>query len=383
MTPCGSAGPLYGFKIVEMAGLAPGPFGAMMLADMGAQVLRVDRQGPAHRPIEARFNLIDRNSRSIALDLKSDAGLAVMKRLVGSADALIEGFRPGVMERLGLGPVDCLALNPRLVYGRMTGWGQDGPLAARPGHDINYIGLVGALDAIGTADGPPVVPLNLVGDFGGGGMYLAFGVVCALLERERSGQGQVVDAAMVDGAASLMTYFHGMRAAGKWAGRGRTVVGGGAPFYGAFETSDGRYITIASAEPQFYAELLRLLELDPASLPDRRDSANWPALHARFAGLFRTRTRAQWDALLQQSEVCYAPMLSMEEALAHPHNRERNTFIEVDGIAQPAPAPRFSRTPAGMPAAGVAAGVDLAAAMDGWGFGHDELEALAEAGTLR
>lgn len=366
-----------------MAGLAPGPFGAMMLADMGAQVLRVERQGPVHRPIESRFNLIDRNRRSIALDLKSDAGLAVMKRLLGTTDVLIEGFRPGVMERLGLGPIECLALNPHLVYGRMTGWGQDGPLAPRPGHDINYIGLIGALDAVGTAGGPPVPPLNLVGDFGGGGMYLAFGVVCALLERVRSGRGQVVDAAMVDGAASLMTYFHGMRAAGKWTGRGRTVVGGGAPYYGAFETSDGLYITIASAEPQFYTELLRLLDLDPASLPDRRDSANWPALHARFASIFKTRTRAQWDALLQDSEVCYAPMLSMEEALSHPHNLARNTFVEVDGIPQPAPAPRFSRTPAGVPAAGVPAGVDPVAALTGWGFSCDELQTLAEAGTLR
>jgi alpha-methylacyl-CoA racemase len=377
-----SVGPLHGIKIVEMVGLAPGPFAAMMLADMGAQVLRVDRQGSVHRPIESRFNLIDRNRRSIALDLKSASGLAVMKRLVGSADALIEGFRPGVMERLGLGPTECLALNPRLVYGRMTGWGQDGPLAQRPGHDANYIALAGALDAIGTADGPPVVPLNLVGDFGGGGMYLAFGVVCALLERGRSGQGQVVDAAMIDGAASLMTYFHGMRAAGKWTGRGRTVVGGGAPFYGVYETRDGQYITIASAEPQFYSELLRLLELDPESLPDRRDGANWPALHLCFREIFKTRTRAEWDALLQHSEVCYAPVLSMEEALAHPHNVARNTFVEVDGIPQPAPAPRFSRTPAAFPASGVAPGVDLPAAMDGWGFSSDELVELGEAGVL-
>jgi len=376
------AGPLAGLRVVEMAGLAPGPFAAMMLADMGAQVLRIDRPEPAARPMPQRFWFTDRNRRSIAVDLKSAEGVAFVRKLVGESDALIEGFRPGVMERLGLGPDDCLALNPRLVYGRMTGWGQDGPLAQAPGHDINYIALAGVLDAIGPADGPPVVPLNLVGDFGGGGMYLAFGIVCALLEASRSGRGQVIDAAMVDGAASLMNYFYSHMAGGKWRGRGTGNLGGAAPHYGVYETKDGKYISVGSAEPKFYEELLRLTGLDREQVPDRADPANWPVLREKLAAVFRTKTRDEWSELMQQAEVCFAPVLDLREAAAHPHNAARGTFIEVDGHLQPAPAPRFSRTPSGKPQAGVPAGVDAHAALEGWGVRREEIDSLVSRGVL-
>jgi alpha-methylacyl-CoA racemase len=373
-------GPLAGVRVIEFAGLAPGPFAAMMLADMGAEVLRIARPDPEKRAMPQRFYFTDRNRRSIAVDLKSAEGVQLVKRLLASADALIEGFRPGVMERLGLGPTECLTLNPRLVYGRMTGWGQDGPLAQSPGHDINYIALTGALDAIGEADGPPVVPLNLVGDFGGGGMYLAFGIACALLEAGRSGKGQVVDAAMVDGAASLMNYMYGHVAGGKWPGRGRATLGGAAPHYGVYETSDGKYVSVGAAEPKFYAELLRVAGLDKESLPDRGDTANWPALRTKFAAVFRTRTQAEWCALLEHSQACFAPVLDMAEAPRHPHNVARGTFIEVDGHVQPAPAPRFSRTPAGLPHAGVEPGVDLHAALRAWGLAPAEIDELARRG---
>jgi alpha-methylacyl-CoA racemase len=373
-------GPLAGVRVIEFAGLAPGPFAAMMLADMGAEVLRIARPDPEKRAMPQRFYFTDRNRRSIAVDLKSAEGVQLVKRLLASADALIEGFRPGVMERLGLGPTECLAFNPRLVYGRMTGWGQDGPLAQSPGHDINYIALTGALDAIGEADGPPVVPLNLVGDFGGGGMYLAFGIACALLEAGRSGKGQVVDAAMVDGAASLMNYMYGHVAGGKWPGRGRATLGGAAPHYGVYETSDGKYVSVGAAEPKFYAELLRVTGLDKESLPDRGDTANWPALRTKFAAVFRTRTQAEWCALLEHSQACFAPVLDMAEAPRHPHNVARGTFIEVDGHVQPAPAPRFSRTPAGLPHAGVEPGVDLHAALRAWGLAPAEIDELARRG---
>ena len=286
------------------------------------------------------------------------------------------------MERLGLGPDDCLALNPRLVYGRMTCWGQDGPLAQAPGHDINYIALAGVLDAIGPADGPPVVPLNLVGDFGGGGMYLAFGIVCALLEASRSGRGQVIDAAMVDGAASLMNYFYSYMAGGKWAGRGRSSLGGASPHYGVYETKDGKYISVGSAEPKFYAELLRLTGLDREQVPDRADPANWPVLREKLAAVFRTKTRDEWSALMERAEVCFAPVLDLREAAAHPHNAARGTFIEVDGHLQPAPAPRFSRTPSDKPQPGVPAGVDAHAALEGWGVRREEIEALISRGVL-
>jgi alpha-methylacyl-CoA racemase len=376
------AGPLAGVRVIEMAGLAPGPFAAMMLADMGAQVLRVERPDPAPRAMPQRFYFIDRNRRSIALDLKSQPALELLRHLLRRADALIEGFRPGVMERLGLGPEACLALKPKLVYGRMTGWGQEGPLARMPGHDIIYIALAGALEAIGEEGRPPVVPLNLVGDFGGGGMFLAFGVACGLIEAARSGHGQVVDAAMVDGAASLMNYFFGYQAGGRWEGRGRSVTGGGAPFYAVYETKDRLYISVAAAEPKFYQELLRLTGLAGAGLPSRDERANWPLLRARFEEVFRSRTRAEWCALMETSQACFAPVLSMQEAVAHPHNQARGTFVEVDGMVQPAPAPRFSRTPAARPEPGIEPGIDVHAALAGWGLEAPEIDRLAESGVV-
>ncbi len=380
-------GPLNGIKVVEMAGLAPGPFAAMMLADMGAEVLRVERPGqqaPAGHP---RHELLNRSRRSIALDLKSAAGAAALRRLLEGADAFIEGFRPGVMERLWLGPEPCLAANPKLVYGRMTGWGQDGPLAQAAGHDINYIALVGALHSIGPEGGPPTVPLNLVGDFGGGGMYLAFGIVCALLEARQSGRGQVVDAAMVDGAASLMTYMFAAHAAGAWSERrGDNVLDGhAAPWYGVYETADGRYISLASAEPQFYAELVRLTGLAAQAPTDPADRSRWPAFRERLTAVFRGKTRAQWCTLLEGGNVCFAPVLTLAEAIAHPHHRERGTFVEVDGIVQPAPAPRFSRSVPDRPTAPTSPSADdgvNAAVLARWGFAAAEVEALRASGAF-
>ena len=380
-------GPLKGIKVVEMAGLAPGPFAAMMLADMGAEVLRIERPGQVAPADHPRLELLNRRRRSIALDLKSAAGAATLRRLLGGADAFIEGFRPGVMERLGLGPEPCLAANPKLVYGRMTGWGQNGPLAQAAGHDINYIALVGALHSIGGKGGPPTVPLNLVGDFGGGGMYLAFGVVCALLEARQSGRGQVVDAAMVDGAASLMTYMFAAHATGAWSERrGDNVLdGNAAPWYGVYETADGRYISLASAEPQFYAELLRLTGLAAEAPADSADRSRWPAFRERLTSLFRGKTRAEWCAVLEGGNVCFAPVLTLAEAIAHPHNRERGTFVEVDGVVQPGPAPRFSRTVPDRPTAPTSPSADdgvTAAALAPWGFAAADVSVMREAGAV-
>jgi alpha-methylacyl-CoA racemase len=377
-------GPLAGIKVIEMAGLAPGPFGAMMLADMGAEVLRIDRPDAPEAKPGAKPNLVNRNRSAIALDIKSKDGLAILRRLIASADALIEGFRPGVMERLGLGPGECLAANPKLVYGRVTGWGQDGPLAHAAGHDVNYVALAGALHTIGTRD-DIAIPLNLIGDFAGGGMYLAFGIVCALFEAAKSGKGQVVDTAMVDGAASLMTYIHSIRAAGKWSDtRGENVLDGGAHFYSIYKTRDGRHISIASVEPKFYAELLRLTGLaHDKDLPAQLDRANWPMLRQRLAGVFASKSRDEWCALMEGSDVCFAPVLTLQEAVDHPHNRARNTFIEVDGVVQPAPAPRFSRTVPQTPQAPRASGVDLEGALGRWGFGAGEIAALRDSGAVR
>jgi alpha-methylacyl-CoA racemase len=340
-------GPLAGIKIVELTGIGPGPMCAMLLADLGATVLRIDRPGPSDLgvPRPLRYDLLLRGRRCLALDLKHPDGKALALRLIERADALIEGFRPGVTERLGLGPEACLARNPRLVYGRVTGWGQEGALAQAAGHDLNYIALVGAVHAFGRRGQPPTPPLNLIGDFGGGALYTAFGMVCAILEAQRSGRGQVVDAAMVDGTASLMTAFFGMMAAGLGSHeRGTNILDTGAHFYEVYECADGRWISVAAIERKFYAELLRRLDIDPATLPPQMDREHWPEAKARLAALFKTRTRDEWCALLEGTDACFAPVLTTDEAPHHPHNKVRRTYVEIDGIVQPAPAPRFSRT---------------------------------------
>jgi alpha-methylacyl-CoA racemase len=372
-------GPLQGIKVVELSSIGPGPFCAMLLADLGAEVLAVDRPaaGAAGWPV-----LFARGRRRVAVDLKHPDGPGVVLDLVASADALVEGFRPGVAERLGIGPEACLARNPRLVYGRVTGWGQDGPLAPAAGHDIDYIAVAGALHPVGPAGGPPVPPLNLLGDFGGGGMLLALGVVAALLEAGRSGQGQVVDAAMVDGAALLTTQLHELLAAGLWTDRrGANLLDGAAPFYAVYETADGRHLAVGALEPQFWAELLDRVGLDPDDLPAQHDRTGWPVLRRRLAERFRSRTRDEWCALLEGTDACVAPVLSLSEAPAHPHNQARVAFIEVAGVTQPAPAPRFGRTPCAQPApppSGDTPEQTLAA----WGLPPDRLAHLRAAGAV-
>ncbi|MCW5891148.1 MAG: CoA transferase [bacterium] len=378
-------GPLTGFRIVELAGIGPGPFCAMLLADLGAEVLRVERTADAGlgiaKPVE--FDLYNRSRRCIAVDLKTPDGVPTVLRLVARADALIEGFRPGVMERLGLGPEPCLARNPRLVYGRMTGWGQTGPLAQAAGHDWNYIAITGALHAIGRAGEAPVPPLNLVGDFGGGSLYLAVGILAGLLETQRSGKGQVVDAAITDGAASLMTLFYGLAGAGLWHGeRGRNLLDTGAHFGEIYETRDGKYVSVLAIEPKFYAELCRRIGLDPATLPAQNDQGEWPALKERFAAVFRTKTRDEWCAILEGTDACFAPVLPMAEAPAHPHNVARGTFVEVGGVVQPAPAPRFSRTPGAIQSPPARPGEHTDAALADWGFAADEIAALRAAKAI-
>jgi alpha-methylacyl-CoA racemase len=378
-------GPLAGIKIVELAGIGPGPMCAMLLADLGATVLRIERPGGSDLGLERprHLDLLLRGRRSIALDLKSADGRALALRLAERADALIEGFRPGVTERLGLGPEDCLARNPCLVYGRVTGWGQDGPLAQAAGHDINYIALAGALHAFGRRGAPPTPPLNLIGDFAGGALYLAFGLVCGILEARRSGLGQVVDAAMVDGAASLMTAFHGMIAAGiATHERGTNHLDTGAHFYNVYQCADGRWISIAPIEGKFYAELLHRLDIDPTSVPAQMDRDAWPEMQARFAALFRTRTLDEWCALLEGSDACFAPVLTTDEAPVHPHNKARRTYVEIGGVVQPAPAPRFSRSVAELPIPPPPCGrQEPEAALGPW-LDPAEIAALRAAGTL-
>jgi alpha-methylacyl-CoA racemase len=319
----------------------------------------------------------------VAIDLKRKEGTEVALKLIQRADALIEGFRPGVMERLGLGPEPCMARNPRLVYGRMTGWGQDGPLAHAAGHDINYIALTGALHSIGRKGEAPVPPLNLVGDFGGGGVYLALGVVAALLEGQKSGKGQVIDVAMIDGASSLMAAIYGLRAAGRWTDeRGENILDTGAHYYDVYETRDGKYVAVGSIEPKFYAELLRLTGLENQELPRQNDRPSWPGLKERVAAIFRTKTREEWCRIMEGSEVCFAPVLSMQEAPNHPHNRERGTFVEVDGVVQPAPAPRFSRTPSAIQRPPANPGEHTEEALRAWGFSTAELEQLRSCGAI-
>ncbi len=375
-------GPLQGVKILEIAGIGPAPFAAMMLSDMGAEVLCIDRVS-RHRAAGPGRDVLRRGRLGVGLDLKHPEGAATLLALCERADALIEGFRPGVMERLGLGPEACLARNPKLVYGRMTGWGQHGPLAHAAGHDINYIALAGALHAIGRAGEKPLAPLNLVGDFGGGGMLLAFGVVCALLEAGRSGRGQVVDAAMIDGASLLMAMFHGMRAAGLHGDeRGTNLLDSGAHFYETYETSDGKHVALGAIEPQFYAELLKRIGLDQEPLPPQMDRASWPALKQRLAELFKQKTRAQWCELLEGSDACFAPVLSLSEAPQHRHMQERASFIELGGVTQPAPAPRFSRSTPAAPRPPSQPGADTDAGLARWGLSAEQIAALRAAGAI-
>ncbi|MCK9285205.1 MAG: CoA transferase [Rhodocyclaceae bacterium] len=372
-------GPLQGVRVVELAGLGPAPFCAMLLGDMGADVLRIDRPTPADLgiPIPPAQDLLNRNKRSVALDLKSPAGQTAALRLTAGADILIEGFRPGVMENLGLGPEACWKTNPKLVYGRMTGWGQYGPLAQSAGHDLNYIAISGALNSIGPGNGPPSIPLNLVGDFGGGALYLAMGVLAALTEARSSGRGQVVDAAMVDGVANLMSFFYTFKNAGMWSlQRGENLLDGGAPFYDVYETKDGRYVSVAPIEQRFYRTMLDLIGLAPAALPNRNNRDEWAALHARFAEVFKTRTRDEWAALFAGTDACVAPVLDMEECIRHPHMAARECFVDLDGAINPTPAPRFSRTPSELRRTPPAPGQDTREALLDWGFSAAEINAL-------
>jgi alpha-methylacyl-CoA racemase len=360
------AGPLAGYKVVEMVGLGPAPFCAMMLADMGAEVIRIDRLAKAAGVLgdEPRFDVTARGRRSLGIDLKQAGAAETVLQLIDKADILIEGFRPGVMERLGLGPEVCQARNSKLVYGRMTGWGQHGPLANAAGHDINYIALTGALHAIGRPGEPPVVPLNYIGDFGGGAMMLAFGVVCAVLEASRSGRGQVVDAAMTDGAALLSAMMYG------------------AHFYGTYACADGKYVAIGAIEPQFYAQLIALCGIGDPAFQAQRDVHSWPILKYRLADVFKTKTRADWCALMEGTDVCFAPVLDWDEAPQHAHNRARETFIEVDGVVQPAPAPRFSHSKPGVPTPPAATGAHSAAILADWGIPPAAIAELKERGVI-
>src|SRR6266700_2819644 len=369
------AGPRAGLRVVELQGRGPGPFGGMVLADLGAEVLRIDRPGQANR----RIDLVSRGRRRVAIDLKRPDGLAAALGLIGRADVLVEGYRPGVAERLGVGPRVCLERNPALIYARITGWGQDGPYAQVPGHDINYVALAGALDPLRRGGLPPAPPLNLLGDYGGGGMLLVIGILSALFERFHSGAGQVVDAAMIDGVALLTTLFHGMRAEELWSDvPGTNVLDLGSPFYNVYETADGRYVTIGCGEPKFYATLLEKLGLGPDLLHQQSDPASWPTGRARLADVFRTRRFDEWRELLEGTQTCFAPVLTLAEAPAHPHNVQRGTFVEVDGVVQPAPAPRFSRTPPGPPQPFPAAS-DTAEVLLGWGLSREEVGALVPA----
>ena len=367
------SGPLHGIRVVELAGLGPAPYACMLLADLGAEVLRVDRPVagfgvPGH-------DVTGRGRRSVAVDLKNPAAAEVVLRLVEQADVLVEGLRPGVAERLGVGPDTCLARNPRLVYGRMTGWGQDGPLAPRVGHDINYAAITGALGAIGEPGRKPVPPLNLVADFGGGSMFLVTGILAALLERGTSGRGQVVDAAMVDGVTSLLAMTYGFRAAGGWSDeRGSNLLDGGAPFYDTYACRDGGHVAIGALEPQFWALVVQTLGLD--DLPEQYDRAGWPQLRSRLTEVFATRTRDEWAEVFDDLDACVSPVLSIGEAPQHPHLAARQAVVEVDGVLQPAPAPRFSRTPGEVGATARPAGADTREALQGWGFGAEELDAL-------
>ena len=379
-------GPLGGLKIVELAGIGPAPFSCMMLADMGAEVIQVERLEPSGlgSPSDPRRRITNRGRRSIALDLKRPEAIAIVLKLIENADVLVEGFRPGVAERLGLGPEACHKINPRLVYGRMTGWGQDGPLARTAGHDLNYIAITGALNAIGAADGPPVPPQNFVGDLGGGALYLITGILAAVIESRNSGKGQVVDAAIVDGTISLSTFIFIQMANGNWNDeRGTNLADGGRPYYDVYRTSDGRYVSLAAIEDKFYRQFLDLVGLNVDELPSQNDPAGWPLMRERFRTLFLTKTRDEWAALLDGTDTCFAPVLTPAEAFDHPHVRARNILLERDGIIQPAPAPRFSRTSSEIGTPPVSPGAQSVELLKELGLTSDEIARLRDDGIIR
>ncbi len=376
-------GPLDGVRVVEIASLAPAPFCCMILSDLGADVLRVERPAACRSEGPAPVDPLTRGRRSIGLNLKDEAGIGVLLRLIENADVLVEGFRPGVTERLGFGPQVCAERNPALIYARMTGWGQDGPLAPTAGHDIDYIAISGALHPVGRAGERPVPPLNLVGDFGGGGMLLAVGVLAALVERQRSGRGQVVDAAMVDGSALLTSFIYGLRARGGWRDeRGVNLLDGGAPFYDTYAAADGKFVAVGALEPQFYAALLKGLGLEGEDLPAQLDVKGWPVLRERFAAVFAMRTRDEWARAFAGTDACVAPVLSAAEVAGHPHNVARGTFTEVGGLTQPAPAPRFGRTAAGQPRPPVRPGADTDTILGELGLTAGDIGALRESGVV-
>ena len=381
------SGPLTGYKVIEMAGIGPAPMCAMMLSDMGAEVIRIDRTQDAGLGIamQSQFNFTNRGRRSVALDLKNPEAVSTLLELIDQADVLLEGFRPGVMERLGLGPDVCAKRNPKLVYARITGWGQQGPLAKSAGHDLNYIALSGALHAIGRSnDEPPAIPLNLVGDYGGGTMFVLTGILAALLECGKSGTGQVVDAGMVDGALALMTPTYGMHASGVVSDeRGSNILDSGAHFYNTYETRDGKYVSIGSIETKFYALLLNTLEIDPDSLPKQMDREHWPVLKEKLKDIFLTKTRDQWCALMENTDICFAPVLSMTETPDYAHNKERDAFIDVDGQMHPAPAPRFSKTPSSIKGAPCSPGEHTEAVLGDWGLSAERLAELKIAGAIK
>ncbi len=380
------SGPLTGVKVVEFAGIGPGPFACMMLADMGAEVIRIDRAVNVGKEgaVEPKYNNLLRGRKNVAIDLKNPAGVELALKLCDKADILIEGFRPGVMERLGLGPDVVFARNPKIVFGRMTGWGQDGPIAHTAGHDINYISLSGALHSIGPVDGPPVPPLNLVGDFGGGALYMVVGALAAYIEAQKSGKGQVVDTSMVEGSASLMSSMYGMLAAGLWDDRrGYNRLDGGAHYYGPYECKDGKYVSIGSIEPQFYALLLKLTGLEGTDMPDQLDRSSWGVNRETLKKVFMTKTRDEWQSIMEDSDVCFGAVLTMGEAIQHPHNVARGTFVEVDGFKQPGPAPKFSRTPSKTPMGVAYAGQHTKEGLIDWGFSAGEVADLEAAGAIK
>ena len=378
-------GPLSGKRIVEIAGIGPGPFCAMLLADLGAEIVRVDRASavPDIMPDSPNLDLLNRGRRSVGVNLKTPEGIETVLKLVQESDALIEGFRPGVAERLGIGPEECLARNPKLIYGRMTGWGQEGTYSSMAGHDINYIALSGVLGMIGREGGKPIPPVNLVGDFGGGGMLLALGICAALVETAKSEKGQIIDAAMTDGSALLSTMMHSFKAMGMWGDRGTNLLDTGAPFYDVFECADGEFISLGSIEPQFYSELLRITEIDQSENPKQMDRAGWAEMKSKIGDAIKGKTRSEWEELMEGTDVCFAPVLSMDEAYEHPHNKQRNTFIEIAGVMQPAPAPRFSRTPASVSSPPPHAGQHTEEVLVGLGLTKDEILMLREQNIIK